>query len=136
MEQDDLALVHTKQRSGNARGQSTADFPNAGAYMVDKRQTQWPTELNGHDVDPNNSSFKFRQCLQPVAHRLSPRFRAKENCGQFPEGHTMTVSFLIHMPSTNRPLTKTQGRNYFSGVSQPFDRREVGTAGIARPPAE
>jgi len=71
--------------------------------MVDKRQTQWPTELNGHDVDPNNSSFKFRQFLQPVAHRLSPRFRAKENCGQFPEGHTMTVSFMIHMQAQFAP---------------------------------
>jgi hypothetical protein len=79
------------------------------------QHSKGPAKLDGHDVDPDNFAFTFRQLLQPIPHRLSPGFRPKENSGQSRGGHGMTVSFMIQLPSKNsagsmagRPFTNAQ----------------------------
>ena len=82
VQQDDLLVMHKKERSGDARRQSAAHLPQAIAKAVHERHAQRPAILKHLQIFADQPALIGWQPLQLLTHRLIPAGRAEEDHGQ------------------------------------------------------
>jgi hypothetical protein len=78
VQQDDLLVMHKKERSGDACRQPAAHLSKAIAKAVHER----PAILQYLQILADQPALIRRQPLQPLTHRLIPAGSAEEDHGQ------------------------------------------------------
>jgi hypothetical protein len=80
MNNQDLALFDAEQHTRDATARKTASqFPQAIAHGTAERHSHRPSELNPHEVLPDDVPVAFIQTAQPIAHHLGACSRPVEN---------------------------------------------------------
>ena len=79
VQQDDLLVMHKKERSGDACRQPTAHLPEAVAKAVHERHAQRPAILKHLQIFADQPALVGVQLLQPLPHRLIPAGSAEED---------------------------------------------------------
>jgi len=79
VQQDDLLVMHKKERSGDACRQPAAHFPQAVAKAVHERHAQRPAILKHLQIFADQLAFIGWKPLQPLTHGLVPAGSAVED---------------------------------------------------------
>ncbi len=101
MERDDRALMEAEKQSRNPLARKMAPWlPHSVSETPYERHSDWPANLNAHEIESKNMTIFTRQSAKPLQHRFESRRspikpdRNFRKCG-IPDRNA-SVSILIH----------------------------------------